>query len=140
MPSRAQLQRIPTPLEGELLPAVLDAEPVLSDDRMVAALSLALHVHLRHSGPPEYCQCSTAGAVLAEVAVRVRLAGWAQTTTSTDRCVCSHEFDAHRQYGPMSCRASTSCRCAEWRLATRTWLKTRSRVEVFAPATELEET
>lgn len=131
LPSRAELRRIPAPLEGELLPAVLDAEPVLSDDRMIAALSLALHVHLRHVGPPEYCQCSTAGTVLAEVAVKVRLAGWAQSTTSTDRCRCSHLFDEHRQYGEMACRASVDCRCVEWSLAERTWTKTRTRVERF---------
>jgi len=131
MPSRAELERIPTPLEGELLPAVLDADPVLSDHRMIAALSLALHAHLRHSGEAQYCQCWTAGAVLAEVAVKVRLAGWAQSTTSTDVCVCAHEFDDHRQFGPMSCRASVDCRCPEWRLATRTWTKTRTRVERF---------
>jgi len=140
MPSRAELERIPTPLEGELLPAVPDADPVLSDDRMIAALSLALHAHLRHSGPAQFCQCWTSGTALAEVAVQVRLAGWAQTTTSTDVCVCTHEFDEHRQYGPMSCRASVDCRCAEWSLAERTWTKTRTRVETFAPATELEAT
>ena len=133
MPSRAELERLPSPLEGELLPAPLTADAVLSDPRMTASLSLALHGHLRHSGPAKFCQCTTAGVVLAEVAVRVRLAGWAQTTTSEDRCSCGHTPDEHRAYGPMACRASVDCRCAEWSLAERTWTKTRIRIERFLP-------
>lgn len=118
-------------LQGEVLPAYSSADPVLTDERMVAALALALHAWLRHDGPAECCTCWTSGTVLAEVAVGVRLAGWAQSTTSEDRCTCGHTFEQHREYGPMACRASVDCRCAEWVLVERTWTKTRTRVERF---------
>lgn len=127
LPSRAELERIPAALEGELLPALATGEPSYADPAVHLAIADVLHARAGHGKTPvKRCSCSTEAMALAEAATAARMRQWGAAVLVTQEfCACGHEFEGHGDDSRLLC-CTPFCRCpgyvvAEtWRTQTRT--------------------